>query len=225
MQQWYKCPKCGQDIQYVTNPCPYCKWTLDWRQQQPIPYMPPSEAPQQQAGQSPVYAQQQQVVQPAANLQSTKKTTNPLVIVLAVIGGIVLLFGTCAICVGSFTAKPSTSVPGSVQTQNTEPPIYISASELYNEYKDNEVAADMKYKGKIVVVNGIVGEVGKDIVDTPYISLTGGGQYEITKVQCMFSDKDLNRLATISKGSSISIQGTCTWGKLFWPLLQNCSIK
>ena len=47
MQGWYKCPKCGQDILYGTDPCPYCKCSLAWSQQGPIPYIPPIEEPQQ----------------------------------------------------------------------------------------------------------------------------------------------------------------------------------
>jgi len=117
MQQWYKCPQCGKDIQYATNPCPHCKWTLDWRQQPPSVYMPPPGAPQQQASQAHIEAPQQQVVQPATNLQSTKKTTNPLVIILAVIGGIVLLFGTCAICVSNSAKSPLPSVLSGTEFQ------------------------------------------------------------------------------------------------------------
>lgn len=35
MQQWYKCPECSNDILFATNPCPYCKCSLEWSQQMP----------------------------------------------------------------------------------------------------------------------------------------------------------------------------------------------
>lgn len=34
MQQWYKCPKCQQYVQYATNPCPYCGCPMTWGQTQ-----------------------------------------------------------------------------------------------------------------------------------------------------------------------------------------------
>ena len=61
MDKWHKCPQCGKDVLYITNPCPNCKLRLDWRQQPPIPYMPPTVAPQQQAGQQSLETSQQPV--------------------------------------------------------------------------------------------------------------------------------------------------------------------
>lgn len=79
MQQWYKCPQCGKDIKYGKSPCPYCKWVLDWRQQQPTVYMPPPgySAPQEQVVQPPVVASQQQLVQPhVEGMQQPVPTAN-----------------------------------------------------------------------------------------------------------------------------------------------------
>ena len=52
MQQWYKCPQCGADLIYGTNPCPKCKASLAWSQQGPVLYIPPIDIPQQQEIQS-----------------------------------------------------------------------------------------------------------------------------------------------------------------------------
>jgi hypothetical protein len=41
MEQWYKCPQCSGDILYATNPCPYCKSSLDWAERKPVKYIPP----------------------------------------------------------------------------------------------------------------------------------------------------------------------------------------
>jgi len=58
MQKSYKCPQCGKDVLYITNPCPNCKLRLDWRQQPPIPYIPPGGAPQQQVIQPEIVSHQ-----------------------------------------------------------------------------------------------------------------------------------------------------------------------
>ena len=49
MERWYKCPQCGNDVLYITNPCSNCKLRLDWRQKPPIPYIPPTGEPPQKA--------------------------------------------------------------------------------------------------------------------------------------------------------------------------------
>ena len=59
MEQWYKCPKCGADLLYGTDPCPSCKCSLVWSQQGPKLYM----------------LQQQQVIQPVVS--SHQSTTIP----------------------------------------------------------------------------------------------------------------------------------------------------
>jgi len=62
MHQWYKCPECDKDILYGTNPCPYCKGVLDWKQQRPVLCTPTIEPAQQQ------------VVEPSTNLPIWKKS-------------------------------------------------------------------------------------------------------------------------------------------------------
>lgn len=42
MQQWYNCPRCRRVIKYGANPCPNCKCSFDWSQQEPN-YLPPQE--------------------------------------------------------------------------------------------------------------------------------------------------------------------------------------
>ena len=99
---------------------------LDWRQQPPIPYIPPPEGSQQQTDkrsvetvqqptkQQPIYqppkTAQPQVDQPTADLQSTKKASITPKIILAIMGGgVLLLFGS--FYMGTLAAKQSTTVP------------------------------------------------------------------------------------------------------------------
>jgi hypothetical protein len=49
----------------------------------------------------------------------------------------------------------------------------VSSSELYSAYNSNEVAADEQYKDKQVKVTGEVESIGKDLMDTMYVSLKG----------------------------------------------------
>ena len=49
------------------------------------------------------------------------------------------------------------------EISDVEPEITVKASVLAAEYQENEVAADLKYKGKVLLVTGTVDDIGKDI--------------------------------------------------------------
>jgi hypothetical protein len=127
MQQWYKCPKCGKDILYGTNPCPHCKCSLAWSQQGPILYIPPPgelqqpppqyQHPQQQPGQQYQQPQQTPQYQQPYKAEPPKKKTNVwlmgclgLIVLAVIIGGIVLATGN---------VSPATNTPTSTQVDDS----------------------------------------------------------------------------------------------------------
>jgi hypothetical protein len=113
MEQWYNCPRCNQDLMYGTNPCPRCKCSLAWSQQGPVLYLPPIGEPQQQTGQSPVEASQQQTPTQTIPQVSTPTKTNGCVIAVIVIVGIVLgLYGISQIT-QIFSPKKAEPTPSS----------------------------------------------------------------------------------------------------------------
>lgn len=101
--------------------------------------------------------------------------------------------------------------------------IKITALQLSSDYKDNEVAADAKYKDKSIEVSGIVDAIGKDLLETPYIALQSYQYAIVDRVQCMFSKSDEPQLATISKGQQIILQGEVS-GKLGNIIVRGCKI-
>lgn len=80
----------------------------------------------------------------------------------------------------------------------------MSASELYNAYNENEVSADEQYKGKSIAVTGVIEEIGKDILDEPYIILSGQGF--LSDIQC-YVPKEL--ATKTNKGERITLVGIC----------------
>jgi len=99
----------------------------------------------------------------------------------------------------------------------------LSATELYNEYSSNEVAADSKYQGKVVVVSGRVQSIGKDIMDNAYIVLGGGGFLD--GVQCMFTEGQESSVARLSKGQQVVIKGEVA-GRIVGNVLVNkCTLQ
>lgn len=105
-----------------------------------------------------------------------------------------------------------------------EPALTVTAFKMASDYKENEVAADAKYKDKIVEVSGTVDTIGKDIADTPYIAFATENQYEvINRIQCMFSTKDTETLSSVTKGQKITLRGKVS-GALGNIVIRGCEI-
>ena len=79
----------------------------------------------------------------------------------------------------------------------------ITATELYNAFATNEAAANEKYNGKIITVNGIVTDVTKS-EDALLVILKGS---ESGGVSCSFTN---NKHTIPRTGSEVTIKGRCT---------------
>lgn len=108
--------------------------------------------------------------------------------------------------------KPSEDDTGGASHDYNEsvidPPLKtLSGTALVQQYEANEVAADQMYKGKKVLIQGRVGEIGKDILDTPYLMIDES-EYGLGGVQAFFSEGDLPTLAHLAKGEMVEVVGT-----------------
>lgn len=90
------------------------------------------------------------------------------------------------------------------------PPDYkLSAPDFVAEYEANEVAADKKYKGKIVRISGKVGDIKKTgIGDDMYVTFKMPSAYAVRSVSCNFTGEHVDDLANLRQGDHIVIQGT-----------------
>lgn len=82
----------------------------------------------------------------------------------------------------------------------------ISPNELYTNYRDNEVAADEKFRSKKIALTGQISDIGKDITDKPYISFKVGNFENVT---CYFDSKNSKLISELNKGDEITIVGKC----------------
>ena len=112
-----------------------------------------------------------------------------------------------------------------VEKLETEEAIQISSTQIYKDYDDNEVAADNKYKDKVVEVKGKIIDISKNFSDDIVIKLNGliNNVYEIVGVGCTFSKSHNSEAASLSKGQIITIRGKCD-GKLMGPDISGCSL-
>lgn len=121
---------------------------------------------------------------------------------------------------GSKKNTNSTNTQGA-PTAQTEVATKVTATTLMKDYEANEVAADQKYKNKLLEVTGTINTIGKDLLDNPYISLVSNNP--ILGVQCMFDKDKASELASLSKGASVTLQGTDS-GKMGNIVLKDCTI-
>lgn len=127
--------------------------------------------------------------------------------------------------IGSLGDSDSTDGTQSAQEEvKEEPAISVTALKMAAEYKENEVAADAKYKDKLVEISGTVDTIGKDALDTPFIAFETENQYEIiNRIQCMFGRNDVEALSSVSKGQKITLQGEVS-GALGNIIVRDCKI-
>lgn len=113
-------------------------------------------------------------------------------------------------------------INNSTHKSEMEPAIKITAKDLYSQYEENEIQADELYKNKLLEVSGTIENIGKDILDVPYVSLKTNNI--LGSVQCMLADTEKSKAAGLSKGQSIVLEGKNS-GKMMNVILRECVIK
>ena len=98
------------------------------------------------------------------------------------------------------------------EQQLTEPPIEISAVDLWDEYCKNEVSADDAYKGKYLKLTGTIEDISADMLtDDPCIVLSSGDSLGLYGIQCFFTDEESrDAIGQLEDGQEITIIGKCT---------------
>lgn len=99
----------------------------------------------------------------------------------------------------------------------TSAPVETTAGALYQEYKTNEIGADAKYSGKILLVKGIVERVGKDSRHRPFVEFHVAGGRETLRASFATN----TGLAELKRIDAIAIR--CRGGsQLGSPTLSEC---
>jgi hypothetical protein len=143
--------------------------------------------------------------------------------------GVVLMiaaFGLAAVVIAIFS--PPLPVPpvrdtSEVASKQRRYDVSTYAWTMMADYEQNGIAADRDYKGKTVMVQGVVLIIDKDILGSPFVVLGRGAQFEILGVQCAFSRKHEAELVSLSKGIVITVIGKCK-GKFGNVVLDDCYI-
>lgn len=103
------------------------------------------------------------------------------------------------------------------EISDKDPEYEVSAIQLVADYKASESVADRKYKGKVILVSGVISEVYRGFLYTPYVELEAG-------VRCNFSDNEDPVMATLSEGQTVSMKGRGD-RLLFGVELRGCTVE
>lgn len=120
-------------------------------------------------------------------------------------------------------SQPATSDVTS-STNNSKPSeeiMKVDCYQLYNDYKDNEISADTKYKGKTLQITGQVYDIYRAIDDKPYVSIKMNG---FEGIRLKFKTSEEPKLADLSKGQTITVKGKCDGKSVINVSLSQCEI-
>jgi hypothetical protein len=142
------------------------------------------------------------------------------VVVVALVGFAVAGGNTSS----SSRQAPSEPEPeaAAAQPEPETPPINVTARALWDAYDANEVSADNQFKGKRLLVDGVIASINKDILDNIVVRLVGGNRFSTVDATIREFDKD--KAAELKKGQKISL--LCMGhGKIMRsPMLKPCGI-
>ena len=130
--------------------------------------------------------------------------------------------GEMSSAVSSESSSSKAEEVANTEEEVTSSAMEVSPKQLYADYQDNEVAADLKYKDKTLEVKGVIDDIGKDIMDEIYITLKTGEMFG--NIQCTFDDSHVKEAAALKKGQHVTVRGNCD-GKFMNVLMSDCTLK
>jgi len=89
------------------------------------------------------------------------------------------------------------------------PRVKVTATSISDDYGTNQIAADAKWKGKDVVVTGKIDNIGKDMFDNAFVTLSDGKEFSLGGVHAIFPKEAEAEIAKLRKGQTISLAGRC----------------
>lgn len=102
-----------------------------------------------------------------------------------------------------------------------QPPIKVPATTLFAAYAANEVSADDKYRGRVLIVDGTVKSIDKDFRDDVVVRLVGS---RFATVDAYLMDTDKPLAAGLTKGQSLRVFCVGFGRSIGRPILKACRI-
>jgi len=111
------------------------------------------------------------------------------------------------------------------QAQSSIPPMNVTPKELFDAYKNNKVAADLKYKDKMIIITGRIQNFGTQTFasDNPVIYFSDGSLWG-NSLAMFFNKSWANRIAELRIGDTITVEGKFTGFFITNLQMNNCRL-
>ena len=128
-----------------------------------------------------------------------------------------------ALTLGPLACQSHTPAPPAAPVA---PAATVKAGDLLKEYGSNAVAADAKYKGKVLQVSGKFGSAQKAPLLGYAVQLLpeDAGDVNLSDVQCFIVESAEPEVAKLQPGQMITLQGTCDGQVVGQVKLSKCTI-
>jgi hypothetical protein len=139
----------------------------------------------------------------------------------------ILLIISSVIAMGGLIVNNGSSTSANIISHPLATPKPVVASltvkQVFDAYTENEVRANSDYKGNIIAVTGTIYDISSTSNGGAKINLRYDDSWN--NVSCVFSNSDdVKKIATMSKGDTITVKGRCD-GKSLWEVfLKDCTL-
>lgn len=100
----------------------------------------------------------------------------------------------------------------------------VNAVDIAKEFKENEVRASTKYKDKLIIITGIIDNIGITMGDT-FVKLSDGEKYSLSQIHCWIKNaQEIEKVADLEKDDTITIIGKCSGEVVMGVSINNCFI-
>ncbi len=101
----------------------------------------------------------------------------------------------------------------------------VEIGSFIKEFDENQLAAEKKYKNKIVKFTGFIDNISEDILGDTYLSInpTNDEYYFDTSIQCYFKSSD--SVLSLKNGQQVNLEGRVESQTLGLIQIKNCSVK
>lgn len=162
--------------------------------------------------------------------KSSSQVKNRLISGISICFAILILIAAIAEKKGVFSVRNSQTQKSvfSYKPENTfsNPVVSVSANQILNEFKNNEIRAGEKYNGKRVRISGCVASVDNMMgILSIYIN-SCGGDFDLDYVHAQFPDNAKSRLTRLNKGERVVVDCTIVdGGDIMGVSGSNCILK
>ena len=102
------------------------------------------------------------------------------------------------------------------------PYIKTTPGHIEQDYRNNEISADEKYKGMLIVFSGRINSISKDLFDNLYVTVDTGQMFRDIHADM---DEDIAALSKLSRGGNIDLVCKGASYSMASPVLSHCRLR